>query len=262
VLVPRTEAGRAGLAALIAEPAAGLLALDYDGTLAPIVPRPEDAVPAPGAVDVLARLAPRLPVVLVTGRPADVVVDLGGLADLPGLVVLGQYGVQRWEAGALTQQPPAPGLEVARSALRQILTEPGIELEDKGLSLVVHTRQASDPVAALMRVLPEVADVAARAGLDLHPGRLVLELRPSGSDKGSALESVIEGRSAVLFAGDDLGDIPAFDAVDRLRRKGSRGLTVFSDSTEGPDELRRRADLVVPGPVGVVQLLNELEASL
>lgn len=262
MLAPRTAAGREGFAALLAEPRHALVALDYDGTLAPIVPRPEDAVPADGAVQALTRLARLVPVALVTGRPADVVVALGGLAQVPGLVVLGQYGVQRWEAGRLTQEPPAPGLARARAQLSLLMVEPGVAVEDKGLSLVVHTRQADDPVGALARLHRPVAEVAARTGLELHSGRLVLELRPVGHDKGRALAGLAEGRSAVLFAGDDLGDLAAYDAVDRLRDRGTPGLLVCSDSEETPDELRSRADLVVEGPPAVVGLLTELAADL
>ncbi len=88
---------------------------------------------------------------------------------------------------------------------------------------------------------------------------MVLEVRPPGSDKGGALLSLCEpAPSAVLFAGDDVGDLPAFDAVERLRGRGVPGLTVCSDSDEGPPELRERADLVVPGPQGLVALLRAL----
>jgi trehalose 6-phosphate phosphatase len=256
VLVPRTAAGREGLTALRDRPAGALYALDYDGTLAPIVDRPEDAVPQPGAVAALERLPGR--VALLTGRPAAVVVELGGLAQVPGLVVLGQYGVQRWEAGALVEEPPLPGLPAARAQLLALATEPGLLVEDKGHSLVVHARLAAD--GALDRVRAQVAAVAADGGFELHEGRLVLELRPPGHDKGRALRSLAAGATAVLYAGDDVGDLAGYDAVEELRTRGVPGLLVCSDSAEGPAELRRRADLVVPGPPGVVALLAELAA--
>lgn len=260
---PRTSAGRRGLAALLDDAAHALVALDYDGTLAPVVPRPQDALPQAGAVEVLCALAPLVGrVALVTGRPAEVVVTLGGLGAVPGLVVLGQYGVQRWHEGVLVEEPPAPGLEEARTALAALDTEAGVEVEDKGLSLVVHTRRAADPVAALAHLHRPLGQVASRTGLELHSGRLVLELRPPGHDKGRALRSLAHGASAVLFAGDDRGDLAAFDAVDVLRDAGTEGLTVCSDSDEGPEELRTRADLVVDGPTGVVALLAELVAEL
>lgn len=254
---PVTDAGRAGLAALRADPAHALVALDYDGTLAPIVERPEDAVPATGAGAVLAALAPRLgALALVTGRAADVVVELAGLRRVPGLLVLGQYGTQRWD-GVLSADPVAPGLADVRRGLPPLLGD--LRLEDKGLSLVVHARGLANPEQALAALEPRLTALAEAHGLEVHPGRLVLEVRPPGADKGSALLSLCEpAPSAVLYAGDDLGDLPAFGAVAELRGRGVPGLTVCSGSDEGPAKLRERADLVVGGPAGVVELLRGL----
>jgi trehalose 6-phosphate phosphatase len=257
-----TAAGREGLDALLADPRGALLAVDYDGTLAPIVARPEEAWPQPGAVEVLTALARVVGrVALVTGRPADVVVALAGLAQVPGLIVLGQYGVQRWEAGTLLQEPELSGLRQARRALHEVARD-GAWVEDKGRSLVLHTRQAADPAGLLAQLALPVLRIAEAAGLELHSGRLVLELRPPGHDKGRALEGLADGCSATLYAGDDVGDLSAFDAVDRLRDRSQPGLLVCSDSEEGPEELRARADVVVEGPSGVVQLLSDLLAEL
>jgi trehalose 6-phosphate phosphatase len=246
--------------ALRADPASAVVALDYDGTLAPVVERPADAVAAPGAVAALRALAPRVrTLALVTGRPADVVVALGGLGGVPGLVVLGQYGAQRWADGAVTSPEPLPGVDVLRRELPALLAAEGAELEDKGLALVVHTRPSPDPAGALDRLTAPVTGLAEAAGLEVHAGRLVLELRPPGFDKRGALLSLCDPRpSAVLFAGDDVGDLPAFDAVDELRAQGVAGVTVCSASDEGPAELRERADVVVDGPAGVVALLGRL----
>lgn len=257
MITPRTAAGREGLAALRADPARSLVALDYDGTLAPVVTRPEDAVPAPGALEALQALAGRVPLALLTGRSVAAVLALSGFADLPGLQVLGQYGAEHWTGDVLSAVPPAAGLAAARGALAH-LPRAGTSVEDKGLSLVVHARQTSDPRAALADLARPLAQIARDTGLELHAGRLVWELRPPGLDKGAALHRVAAGARAVLWAGDDVGDTPAYDAVDALRAAGVRGLTVFSDSDEGPAALRDRADVVVPGPAGVVALLAEL----
>jgi trehalose 6-phosphate phosphatase len=258
VQVPRTADGRAGLDALRADPGRALIALDYDGTLSPIVSRPEEAVPADGAVELLLALAPRVGrVVLLTGRPAQVVVELADISHVPGLVVLGQYGVERWEGGRVTSAPPVAGLEEARAALPDLVEWLGAEIEDKGRSLVVHTRNA--PVGAQERLAEPVGELARRVGLEVHHGRRVLELRPPGFDKHGALMAVADPRpGAVLFAGDDIGDVRAFDAIDELRADGVPGLTVFSDSDEGPASLRERADVVVDGPAGVVAFLRDL----
>src|SRR2546430_16972544 len=93
------EGGRKMLAALRRQLDTAVIALDYDGTLAPIVTDPAEAVPAPGAVDALIELSRKaLALVLITGRPAQQVVEIGGLEKIPGFVVLGMYGAERWSA--------------------------------------------------------------------------------------------------------------------------------------------------------------------
>jgi len=255
-----TPAGQEGLAALLAEPSRAVVALDYDGTLAPVVPHPSDAVPAPGAVAALAVLAPRVgTLALVTGRPAQDVVELAGLHDVPGLLVLGQYGAQRWAGGALTSAPALPGVTAAGPELLALAEREGAWVEDKQLALVLHTRRSPDPDGALARLTGPVTALAEVHGLEVHPGRYVLELRPPGFDKAGALLSLCDpAPSAVLFAGDDVGDLSAFDAVQELRHRGVPGLLVCSASDEGPAALRERADVVVDGPAGVVALLASL----
>lgn len=238
--------------ALRADRAHALVALDFDGTLAPVVTDPTTATALPGTADVLAALGTR--VAVVTGRPADVAVTLGSLSGVPGLVVVGHYGAQRWEAGSLSSSDPHPGVAVAREALRELPA--GAHLEDKGLAVVVHTRPATDPQALLDGLRERVERVAADAGLEVHPGRYVLELRPPGTDKAGALRSLLTpGTSALVVAGDDLGDVPLLVAA---RAWDGPSLTVCSGSDEGPPELRELADVVVDGPAGVLALLRAL----
>ena len=271
---PTTAAGRAGLAALLAEPARAVVAVDYDGTLAPIVPRPEDARPAQGAVAALAAVARGVgAVVIVTGRPVAAVLQLASLRDVPHLgrlVVLGHYGFERWDAATdemVTPEVPA-GVAQARQELPALLaatgaTATGATVEDKESSLVVHTRRAADPHGALAALRAPVTELAERTGLELTPGRFVLELRPPGIDKGSALRGFVAEQRAgsVLFAGDDLGDLPAYAAVEGLRANGIAGVTVCSGSDEVP-EVAERADLVVAGPTGVVAFMRALAAAI
>ncbi|EHN78957.1 phosphatase [Streptomyces coelicoflavus ZG0656] len=267
---PATAAGREGLDALLAEPGRAVVALDFDGTLAPIVPDPDRARAHPGAVPALAALAPKVAsIAVITGRPAEVAVHHGGFADVPGLdrlVVLGHYGAERWDAatGTLTTPEPHPGVAAVRAALPGLLERSGSAgqgtwTEDKGHAVAVHTRRAPDPQAAFDALRAPLADLAARHGLIVEPGRMVLELRPPGMDKGAALRSYVHslGAGSVLFAGDDLGDLPAYAAVDTLRTEGIPGLLVCSASDE-VTELRKRADVEVPGPAGVVALLAAL----
>jgi trehalose 6-phosphate phosphatase len=243
------------------------VALDYDGTLAPIVARPEDAVPADGALAALQALAALgVRVYVISGRPAAVAVGLGGLDAVPGLVVLGHYGLQRWHNGALTTPEPGPEVAVARTALTDYVAArgDGSTVEDKHHSVALHTRRAADPQAALDAARPLTERLAAETGLELVPGRYVLELRPQGTNKhGALVQAMAEtGARAVLVAGDDLGDLPALDALDEARRAGIEGMVVCSDSAETPAALRERADLVVNGPAGVVATLAALARAI
>jgi len=262
--VPATQDGRSALAAVLAEPATALVALDFDGTLSPIVERPEQAYAQPGAAAALAALARILGrVAIVTGRPAADVVRRSGFADVEGLVVLGHYGLERWTAGALTTPDPHPGVAAARNAAASLVADapPGVMLEDKGHSVAIHSRRAADPAAALDAVQPAVEQIADDAGLEVAPGRYVLELRPPGTDKGAALRALVAeaGARSVVFLGDDMGDLPA---VAALRELDVAELVVCSDSDETPDALRLEADLVVDGPPGVIAFLDALAAAL
>ncbi|GAA4694741.1 trehalose-phosphatase [Streptomyces buecherae] len=271
--VPSTAAGRDGLAALLARPERAVIALDFDGTLAEIVPDPEQARAHPAAVPALAALAPLVGTVLVlTGRPAEVAVGYGGFADVPGLehlVVLGHYGAERWDAatGHLRAPEPHPGVAAAQAELAEVFARAGAAdgtwVEDKGRAIAVHTRRAADPQGAFEALRGPLGALADRHGLIVEPGRLVLELRPPGMDKGVALEEFVRevDAEAVLYAGDDLGDIAAFEAVERRRSKGLPGLLVGSGSAE-VTALAERADLVVDGPRGVVDLLSSLAHEL
>jgi trehalose 6-phosphate phosphatase len=261
---PPAGPGRAGLAALLRAPGQALIALDFDGTLAPIVADPAAARVHPAALAALRRLAPLTgTLAVITGRPALAAVEYAQLDRVPGVIVLGHYGRQRWQQGSLTAPPAPPGLAVARDLLPGVLAEAGAPdgtwTEDKGDALAVHTRRAADPGTALDRLREPLAALAARAGLAVEPGRLVIELRPAGSDKGLALKDLVSERSAAatLFCGDDLGDRPAFRAVRELRAAGIPGLTVCSGSAEVAG-LADEADLVVEGPAGVAALLAAL----
>jgi trehalose 6-phosphate phosphatase len=266
--VPATVEGRVGLAALLDDPGRAVIALDFDGTLAPIVPDPAEARALPAAVDALRELTPRVAVLaLLTGRPALTAVEYASLDQVPGIVVLGHYGRQRWRNGHLETPPAAPGLAVARQRLPAVLAEAGppdgIFVEDKGEALAVHTRRTADPEVALERIRSPLLTLAAETGLRAEPGRFVIELRPEGADKGIALAELARqrDRSAVMFCGDDLGDRPAFAAVRRLRDSGLPGIAVCSGSAEVAD-LADEVDLIVDGPEGVAALLAGIAAAI
>jgi trehalose 6-phosphate phosphatase len=231
-----------------------------------------DAFPAPGAIDVMAKVSQLVgTLAIVSGRKVQDVLDLSGLAergDIASFMLLGQYGVQRWnfETRQITSPEVLPGVAVVRAALPALVAEaaPGTTVEDKGHALVVHVRRTANPDAALAVLEPSLRRLAEENGLEAAPGKRVLELRPPGHDKGQCLRALVVEREAksVLFAGDDLGDIPAFDAVEAMRADGIPGMTVCSDGPEVPAVLRERADLVVPGAEGMVAFLELLAAKL
>jgi trehalose 6-phosphate phosphatase len=259
------------VAALLADPRSTLVAVDFDGTLAPIVARPEDARPAPGAREVLADLAGKLgAVAIVSGRGAQEVVALAGVEDVARLRVLGHYGLQQWHEGVVTSPDPAPGVAIARARLADVLegADAGVRVEDKRHSLAVHTRGASHPDIELAALEPALEALADACGLETVPGRYVLELRPPGIDKGAALRALVEqtGARIVVFIGDDLGDLPAFDALAAMRSDGTvTGLAVASvdpHDSDVPPQVAERADMVLEGPAAVVAWLAGLVAML
>jgi trehalose 6-phosphate phosphatase len=157
----------------------------------------------------------------------------------------------------------APAAQRFASALgRDSLDEAGLRLEDKGPIQALHWRGAADETGAERRA-EEIGAEAARAGLDVHRGRLVLELRPRVAvDKGVAVRELIAtaGASAGLYAGDDRTDLDAFAALRALAAEGilSRAVCVGVASTEGPDEIQREADLVVGSSSDLLDLLRTL----
>jgi trehalose 6-phosphate phosphatase len=254
--------------ALLADPRRAVIALDFDGTLAPIVERPQDSRLVDGGLETLRSLAALVgQLAIISGRAADEAVRLGGLDGVPGIRVLGHYGLQSWQAGSLSSPPPDPGIEVVRQALPDLLADApeGVYVEDKHHSIAVHTRPAAAPQQALDELTPGLLGLAGRAGLEAVPGKFVLELRPAGIDKGSALRGLVAdaGATTVIYVGDDVGDLPAFRAVATLRARGDiAGLAVVSvapgSADAAPASLVDAADLVLPGPEAVIAWLAGL----
>lgn len=269
---PVSDAGIEAMRAVMERPEQVMLAVDFDGTLAPIIDDPEHANAEPAAVSALSRLGSLLgSVVVITGRPARTAVRLGGFRQTSGLgtmTVLGQYGVERWDAdGDRFVLPPTPeGIAHVQEELPGLLSELGMadaRIEDKGRAIGVHTRELDEPAIAFERLAAPLRELADRHGLRLEPGKNVWEIRAPGIDKGDALRSIVaeKGTGVVIFAGDDLGDLPAFEAVEQLRGEGVPGLLICSASHE-EDALTDRADLVLDGPVGVAVWLDRLADSL
>lgn len=266
---PVTAAGQAGLTAVVSDPRRALLAFDFDGVLSPIVAHPDQAQALPGMFDALAALGQRAgSVAIITGRPVAFVTSRAGfdvLTPVPDFAIYGQYGLERWPRGAAQEgRHPVPAdIAAVRAELADLVRRSGVAadswIEDKGTAVAVHTRRAADPAAALAALDAPVRALAARHDLHVEPGKLVLEIRPSGFDKGDVLREIAarKGTASVLYAGDDLGDLSAFAVVDELRASGVPGVKVCSASAEAP-RVAAAADLVVDGPAGIRDLLLDL----
>jgi trehalose 6-phosphate phosphatase len=269
---PLAVEGGQALRAIIASPSETLIATDFDGTLAPIVDDPETAYADPGAVAALGRLGERVSaVVVITGRPARTVVRLGRFRETPGLrsmIVLGQYGVERWNAAddQYVIPPDPPQISTVERQLPELLDSLGLadaSIENKGRAIAVHTRSLPDPRAAFTRLAEPLDELAARHGLVVEQGKNVWEIRASGTDKGAALRSIVEetGARLVVFAGDDLGDLAAFRTVRDMATAGVTGLLVCSASNE-EEALAELSDVIVDGPAGLAAWLTELAERL
>ena len=260
---------------IVAASAGALIGLDYDGTLAPIVEDPREATIHPEMPTIVEQLcAAAQTVAIVTGRPARQAVALGGFDQLvgtcPNLMVLGQYGNETWSSidRRVVSPPPPHGVSGFLSELPSTLRRVGLDpwIEEKGIAVAVHTRRLPDPAAAYQQLLPLMANLARRHDLVLEPGRFVIEARARGMDKGVALRKLVNATSpsAVIFAGDDLGDLQAFAELDALRREGLPTLEVCSGSPEEP-RLAAAADLILDGPDGVAaffrHFLDDVSAS-
>lgn len=262
-------------AALVAVAGQAVVGLDFDGTLAPIVDDPASAHIHPDAPDVLLDLSSVVrAVAVITGRPARQVLALGGLDEVGReigssgreLFVFGQYGFERWTSAQPRVVSPRPphGLSGFLRELPGVLREAGAPdayVEDKGLAVAVHTRRLADPASASAQLEPRLRELAERYTMVVEPGRHVIEARSPGMDKGRVVADLAEQTAAggFLFAGDDLGDVEAFEAVADLRARGLPTLLVCSASDE-ESALVARSDIVVHGPDGVLDLLRRLTA--
>ena len=259
---------RSAVAPLLVDPSSTALLSDFDGTLAPFVDDPAAAVLLPGAGDVLVDLAGRFGRVgVVSGRPVSFLIErlVSGdgvqLAEVDGARLVGLYGLE-WssnDGGVVT----APGAEQWRSVVAnvvdrlRVVAPVGVSIEAKGLTVTVHWRQAP---AMAEWVAAAVAEEVRQTGLVAHPGRMTSELRPPlAVDKGTATEALADGFAAVCFLGDDLGDLPAFHALDRLAHdRGLRAVTIAATDAESPAAVADAADVVVEGPQGALEVLRWL----
>lgn len=231
--------------------------VDFDGTLSRIVDDPATAVPVPGAIEALSALADGgCQVIVLSGRPVAFLA--GALAGIdPAVRMVGHSGLEMVENGAVeVDDAVVDWVPVSRrtfEAAERVLPE-GVSLEDKGLSFALHYRTAPERQPAATEI---AARLAADSGLSMKPGRMYVELRPPVAvDKGTAVRRWLDAEADwVLFAGDDLVDLPAFDAIRQLP---TAGVCVAVGSEELPPELADVADLTVASPIELVELLTSL----
>jgi trehalose-phosphatase len=234
------------LAQLAADPRKAGLFLDFDGVLAPIVERPEDAVAPPETRAELERLVGRYALVaVVSGRTgADVRSRLG----VDGVVCVGSHGLEA--------EPQADRWRRTLAAFAADAPWPENEIELKGLAVAFHFRDQPDEREAVRR-LDAIADSAREEGLVARYGRKVLEvLPPVGSNKGTAVRQMLEERGLrrALAAGDDTTDLDSFAALDGL----DTAVRVAVASAEGPPALVEAADIVVDSTDEFLALLRRL----
>jgi len=233
------------LAPLREAPERSALIFDVDGTLAPIVARPELAEVPLATKAELERLAGRyLLVAFVSGRSGA---EARRLVGLEGPRYVGNHGLEL--------DPGAHELQAQIAAFRDTVDR---EVEDKDLTLSYHFREARDEAEARAE-LEAIARRAAAEGLDPRWGRKVLEIRPAAkADKGTAVQALIQeaGARRALYAGDDTTDLDAFAALADASLEHVVRVAVSSD--EAPPELVAEADVVVDGPSGLARILTRL----
>jgi trehalose 6-phosphate phosphatase len=233
------------LTPLAEAPGRSAVILDVDGTLSPIAPRPELAVvPEPTRAE-LRRLASHYRLIAcVSGRSGD---DARRLVGVDGIEYVGNHGLE------LHPDAGRAAVEIAR-----FRDSVDLVVEDKGVSLAYHYRDAADEQAARAE-LEAIAERARTTGLDARWGRKVLEIRPSlAADKGTAVRTLVErsGASRGLYAGDDTTDLDAFRGLAGAGLEHAVRIAVAS--AEGPRALQEAADMVVSGPDELVEVLKVL----
>jgi trehalose 6-phosphate phosphatase len=252
------------LSPLRAALSSALVALDFDGTLAPISPHPADARPLPGVHQLLRDLrATGAALAIVTGRSVASLLRVSGFDAVPGIVIYGMHGVERWENGRLRAPATPPGIDELRLSLPKIVAsvaaDPAVWIEDKELSLVVHTRLTAEPDRLIEVLRAPVAEAVEAAGLQMRPGKEVLEICIPGIDKGTAIRELIgDETAAVCYAGDDVGDLPALREVIAWSGRSGRPKFAVAIDPSGVGPLAGLADVTVPDPHSLILLLRRI----
>ncbi len=256
------DQGKDQLAKAIRRPRFGLFS-DLDGTLSPIAPTPEAAQITPRNRELLAELAKQLPIVaLISGRRAA---SLQARVGLPGIIYVGNHGLERWVDGKTEVLSEAaaflPALQAAHNELEPLMAA-GAYVEDKEATLSVHYRGTKYPSDFALGHAVQISNIANKHGLELFTGKMVFEVRPPVHvDKGSAFRKLVKEHKleAAIFLGDDISDLRALRVAKEMRAENiceSWGIGVQSD--EAPEELAEAADYLATGVADVEALLGWL----
>jgi trehalose 6-phosphate phosphatase len=257
---------RAALEPLRAHPSDSAVLCDVDGTLAPIVPRYEDARLLDGAREVLLVLRDRMRLLgFVSGRG---LADLDRMVGLDGCAYAGNHGMELRGPGETARLAPGVAEHLAAIAAfatrwpAERIAEGGLRVEPKGATITYHARGAPDPVAADLMLQAVSADARAH-GLVPTGGREVVEVRPPlAVDKGTAVRALLDGSGArrAMYIGDDRTDADAWRALRAMREEGALEVAVgvAVTSAEVPADVREAADVEVAGPPGALAALELL----
>lgn len=264
---PSEEALERLLGPLAGDPSRSAILTDVDGTIAPIVLKPEDAAVPEPTRNLLRSLAERYALVgCLSGRRA---LDARRIVGLDELAYSGNHGFELLLPGD-DEVRPDPSLDghegdaprFVEGLDRSELDRVGVRTEDKGAIIALHWRGADNEGAA-ESVAHEIANEAEWQGLVVHHGRKVLEIRPNVAiNKGIAVAALLAFRPVTnaLYGGDDRTDVDAFTALRTLRGDGKLDATacIAVASDESPPEVAREGDLTVDGPEGFVHVLEAL----
>ncbi len=268
---PETGSGAGGagpdrLAPLRAARASAAILTDVDGTLAPIVERPEQAAVPVQAREALVALSARYGLVgCVSGRQAEEARRLVGVEEI---AYAGNHGLELLLPGSDAPQLDPSLRDRERAAAEfvagraEVIEAAGLRIEDKGPIQALHWRGVEDERGAEARA-HELAAEGGRAGLEPRWGRKVLELRPAGGGgKDAAVAALLatDGITVALYGGDDRTDLDAFRRLRELRDDGEleAALCVGVASPEAPPELAQESDWTVDGPQGWLAALESL----
>jgi trehalose 6-phosphate phosphatase len=243
-------------------PRAGVIT-DMDGTISPIIDEPDLARVTPNNRHFLQNLQPCMALIAVVSGRA--VADVRRRVDLPGLIYVGNHGLEQWADDkvvlSLDAAPYRPHLEAAIVEMNRAL-QSGMSIEDKGATLTLHYRQTPNPSAAADAIRPIIQAIAENHALQLFEGRMIFELRPPVQiNKGTAFRQLIQAYrlTAALYLGDDTTDVDALRMARQLRQSSiCHAVGIGVQSPDMPGAVADNADLLASGVSDVETLFDWL----